>query len=266
MTGRSTVSGRGGKRSKKTTEGRSTRAPSTVVDSKSNNARATPNGARTTARDDENEGSPPAADDDDDAADDSAALFTNALENIDIEATTDRANMLMLHAAFSQDQQMRWEEWRKSKLEAKAIKRLANQTLSQSVNQGIVQAINAAAKMFVGEVVERAREVQGEWIGSGIERRKKIEEAEHKVAMATAQTDMVGTAVANDTVQEGTTEPAYQPLIHERDRGPLTPDHLREAVRRYKKDREGGSAGFVGRSLHGVERSAARTGGKRLFK
>ena len=41
----------------------------------------------------------------------------------------------------------------------------------------------------------------------------------------------------------------YTPLVHERDRGPLTPDHLREALRRYKKDREGGGAGFMGMSL-----------------
>jgi transcription initiation factor TFIID subunit 11 len=51
----------------------------------------------------------------------------------------------------------------------------------------------------------------------------------------------------------------------ERDRGPLTPDHLREALRRYKKDKEG-VVGFGGLSLEGRERTASRMGGKRLFK
>ena len=49
-------------------------------------------------------------------------------------------------------------------------------------------------------------------------------------------------------------------------RGPLTPDHLREALRRYKKDKEGGGVGFQGLSLHGRENVAVRMGGRRLFK
>ncbi|KAI9667167.1 MAG: hypothetical protein M1831_001344 [Alyxoria varia] len=55
--------------------------------------------------------------------------------------------------------------------------------------------------------------------------------------------------------------------VDERDRGSLTPDHLREALRRYKKDREGGSAGHQGISLPGgMLGTASRTGGKRLFR
>lgn len=178
--------------------------------------------------------------------------------------------MLMLHAAFSHDQQMRWEEWRKARLDVKAIKRLANQTLSQSVNTNVIQTISAAAKMFVGDVVERAREVQGEWLGSGREREVvgdgvKQEENGNGTGIEATRVE-AGEDATNGAMKEAEAEPPYRPLIQERDRGPLTPDHLREAVRRYKKDREGGSAGFVGRSLHGVERTASRTGGKRLFR
>lgn len=50
--------------------------------------------------------------------------------------------------------------------------------------------------------------------------------------------------------------------------GPLLPDHLREALRRYKRDGEGGGAGLAGVSLGlGVPGAgAARLGGKRLFR
>ncbi|KAK8153636.1 hTAFII28-like protein conserved region-domain-containing protein [Phyllosticta citrichinensis] len=54
--------------------------------------------------------------------------------------------------------------------------------------------------------------------------------------------------------------------LSEWDRGPLTPDHLREALRRYKRDREGGAMGFLGLSLEGRERTAGRMGGRRLFR
>lgn len=50
--------------------------------------------------------------------------------------------------------------------------------------------------------------------------------------------------------------------------GPLLPDHLREALRRYKKNGEGGGAGVEGTSFGlGLSGSGAmRLGGKRLFR
>ncbi|EME82378.1 uncharacterized protein MYCFIDRAFT_211609 [Pseudocercospora fijiensis CIRAD86] len=59
--------------------------------------------------------------------------------------------------------------------------------------------------------------------------------------------------------------------IEECDRGPLLPDHLREALRRYKKSRAGGNVGFTGISMFGVDGrdiAAPRIGGggKRMFR
>jgi transcription initiation factor TFIID subunit 11 len=54
--------------------------------------------------------------------------------------------------------------------------------------------------------------------------------------------------------------------IEEVDRGPLLPDHLREALRRYKKAQYGGTVGFTGLSLVGKDNAAARMGGRKLFK
>jgi len=49
--------------------------------------------------------------------------------------------------------------------------------------------------------------------------------------------------------------------------GPLLPDHFREALRRYKRDGEGGGTGFAWLSLGlGVKGAgSARGGGRRLF-
>jgi transcription initiation factor TFIID subunit 11 len=54
--------------------------------------------------------------------------------------------------------------------------------------------------------------------------------------------------------------------IDEVDLGPLLPDHLREALRRYKKAQYGGTVGFTGLSLEGKNNAAARMGGRKLFK
>lgn len=53
-------------------------------------------------------------------------------------------------------------------------------------------------------------------------------------------------------------------------RGPLTADHLREALRRYKLERDGGFVGLLGlgRLEHqvGAERFGLKTMGKRLLR
>ena len=66
---------------------------------------------------------------------------------------------------------------------------------------------------------------------------------------------------------QGAADPVTQP-VERTDLGPLLPDHFREALRRYKRDGEGGGVGLAGVSVGlGVPGTgAARLGGRRLFK
>ena len=109
---------------------------------------------------------------------------------------------------------------------ANIASQITNQTLSQSVPDMIVKTVNGFTKVFIGELIEKAREVQAQW--------------------------MAAEAATGEVV--------------ERDRGPLLPDHLREALRRYKKDKEGGGAGLKGLSLTAMAGFPTATGGKRLFR
>jgi transcription initiation factor TFIID subunit 11 len=128
-----------------------------------------------------------------------------------------------------------------------------NQTLSQSVPAPVILAIRSVAKLFAGDIIESARKVQAQWISSDEtlkqEIKKKMEE------MPTPPAD-IPTAVMDEVKK--------LPV------GPLEPDHLREAYRRYKLAGEGGSAGQMGlwhvQHQSGVERFATKAGGKRLFK
>ena len=67
---------------------------------------------------------------------------------------------------------------------------------------------------------------------------------------------------------ETTQSVSSQPRRKSQQLGPLTPDHIREALRRYKRNGEGGGSGFAGLSLElGLPGAAvARLGGKRLFR
>lgn len=116
----------------------------------------------------------------------------------------------------------------------------------------IITTVNGYTKIFIGELVELARDVQTEWIAASL-----ANVARHNKKATRSD----GTVTTDD-------ETMVQPrlIVDERDKGPLTPSHLREALRRYKKDREGGSAGFTGLSMQGRGTVASRAGGKRLFR
>lgn len=116
--------------------------------------------------------------------------------------------------------------------------------MSQSVPQNVSTAVKAVAKLFAGEIIESARNVQGEWIAAGEK-----------------QSDL-------PTPPPSTNEAAGDDEV-EAKRGPLRPDHLREAWRRYRFSGESRGVGIQqlwhAQQNSGVERFSTRTG-KRLFK
>lgn len=142
--------------------------------------------------------------------------------------------------ALPEEHLARYDLWNRIVLKKEVVRRLTNQTLSQSVPSNVVMTVNAYTKVFAGEIVDRARQVQREWVAAA---------RELPTGEANKQTQGMGAA-----------------KVKEHDMGPLLPDHLREALRRYKHDRDGGSVGFTGLSLEGRESVASRVNGKRLFR
>ncbi|KAL9471034.1 hypothetical protein ACSS6W_008975 [Trichoderma asperelloides] len=150
----------------------------------------------------------------------------------------------MLVEAFDPLQYDRYEFWRAAKLSDAVVKRVVNATVSQSVPQMVATAVKAVAKLFAGEIIEGARNVQAEWIVSGEK-----------------QSDL--------PTPPPSTEEAENEEEVDLKRGPLRPDHLREAWRRYKLCHESRGVG-VQQLWHaqqgtGVERFSTRTR-NRLFR
>ncbi|KAJ4286877.1 hypothetical protein N0V88_007891 [Collariella sp. IMI 366227] len=165
----------------------------------------------------------------------------------------------MLISALKPDQFARYENWRAANLSKASVRRLVNATISQSVAENVVIGMRAVAKVFIGDVIESARRVQGEWIEK----------------MAEKQTDLPGPPPPAEpmpaTNGEGDTQENKDKGPDRDDRrGPLRPEHLREAVRRYRKGFEGGGVGMqwihYQQQQAGVERFPTRTGGRRIFR
>jgi len=102
----------------------------------------------------------------------------------------------ILLEAFDTNQNARYESFRRANLNKAAVKKLANSVLSQSVTANVGTVICGFSKVFTGEIIEMALQIQRSW----------------------------------------------------GDEGPLLPDHLREAWRRYRIERHGamGYRGAVG--------------------
>jgi transcription initiation factor TFIID subunit 11 len=107
----------------------------------------------------------------------------------------------------------------------------------------VVVAVQAAAKLFAGDMIEGARRVQSQWLE----------------ATGESQTGLPSPPAEGDG-----------PAQRETRRGPLHPDHLREALRRHMLENSGGLVGELGlwqaQNHSGVERFGTKVGGKRLLK
>lgn len=79
------------------------------------------------------------------------------------DTAAEKARMKMLLESFNEDQMARYEVYRRVTLNPGNkgnVRKLANNILGQSLPQNIAMVIAGASKIFVGEIVERARQVQ----------------------------------------------------------------------------------------------------------
>ncbi|KAK5238977.1 hypothetical protein LTR16_012448, partial [Cryomyces antarcticus] len=74
----------------------------------------------------------------------------------------------LLVQALSPDQAERYDIWRRVRLKKETVRKITNQTLSQSVPASVVTTINGYTKVFIGEIIDRAREVQTEWMAASL--------------------------------------------------------------------------------------------------
>ncbi|WFD36584.1 hypothetical protein MCUN1_003467 [Malassezia cuniculi] len=96
-----------------------------------------------------------------------------------IYAAQQRAMGLLSHV-MDEEQLERHMASRRGTLNKASVRKLVNHVLSQTVNQHVVMAASGVGKVFVGEMVERARAVQREWGEDGALQPRHLYEAHRR--------------------------------------------------------------------------------------
>ncbi|KAF9918241.1 transcription initiation factor TFIID subunit 11 [Linnemannia zychae] len=81
---------------------------------------------------------------------------------------------------FSEEQLQRYEVYRRSVLSRPTIKKLVGTILNQQVTQTMAFVVAGFCKVFVGEMVEKAREVMEDWGETGPIRPEHLREAQRR--------------------------------------------------------------------------------------
>ncbi|KAI1848607.1 hypothetical protein JX266_005466 [Neoarthrinium moseri] len=146
---------------------------------------------------------------------------------------------------MTDEQFHRYEVWHQSKIQIGNVRKYINSVTSQSVQPSIPQAMQVVCKLFLGDMVEEARRIQREHLAAGEK-----------------QTDVPSDKDSDTELSEASKH---------RRQAPLRPEHLQEAYRRWQ--RSGATGGSGGKLMmwhqqtgNGVDRFAARAGGRRIFR
>lgn len=72
----------------------------------------------------------------------------------------EKEKMKLLISHFNEEQMSRYESFRRANVNRSSVKKLANAVLNQSITANVVVTLCSASKVFVGEIMEKAREIQ----------------------------------------------------------------------------------------------------------
>ncbi|KAI9033984.1 hTAFII28-like protein conserved region-domain-containing protein [Phycomyces nitens] len=103
-----------------------------------------------------------------------------------------KEDMKVLLENFTGDQLHRYEGYRRSALNRTNVKRLVSQVLNQQCSQTMAFVVAGFSKVYVGEIIEKAREVMEEWGHSGAIRPEHLREAHRRYKKERVKSASIG--------------------------------------------------------------------------
>ncbi|KAG4301933.1 hypothetical protein PCANB_002031 [Pneumocystis canis] len=79
----------------------------------------------------------------------------------------EKMRLKILLDSFNEDQMQRYEIFRRANLDRSSFRRMVNSILNQSITPNICIVISGFVKVFIGEIIEKARDIQQQWGHTG---------------------------------------------------------------------------------------------------
>lgn len=181
-------------------------------------------------------------------------LFDINPEEISLDLTLNEKRRLLLES-MDNEQMSRYEFFRRTNLNTGSIRRLVSSTIGQSISTSLAKIIGGVGKMFVGDMVERAKDAQRKQFESQV-----IEQLNYKRALKKHENAIQRLKAEGKTEFSAIEKPGPPPTFYKKlrdqskfpTRDPytynnfrviipdsnlhLTADHVREAYRLYRQE------------------------------
>lgn len=92
--------------------------------------------------------------------DDEIGVAVAGLNSEDQAAEFEREKTRLLLSNFDEEQMNRYEAFRRANVNRSSVKKFASAILNQTITHNVAVTLSGMSKVFVGEIVEKAREVQ----------------------------------------------------------------------------------------------------------
>lgn len=141
---------------------------------------------------------------------------------------------------LSPEQMSRYEYLKRSSINRGQMKKLAYSVLNQSVSPNVAIILGGVGKLFVGEIVERARDVKLRMDKADLliklneKRQLHAELKKSQMQLLKDKDDATATAALTTRIDSIKQELKKMDLRKVRTNGPLLPEHIREAWRLYQ--------------------------------
>lgn len=169
------------------------------------------------------------------------AKYRDLRENRVQEDLSPEEKKRLLIFNFTDEQMQRFEAFRRLRINKPGIKKVCNSVLGHSIAQNIAIVLAGISKLYIGEIITRAFEVQ--------ERENKAKLLADIERKKQQKRDILKTLESGTEVEVDDTRLTYEGDVQQ----PLQPHHIREAWRLYQLEssgaaqaqwrREGGSDG-----------------------
>lgn len=149
----------------------------------------------------------------------------------------ERLRLLIDH--LDPTQMSRYEFYRRTTVNKGGVKKLANTVLNQSVSGNVAIVLSGVSKVFVGEIIEKAKSVKLRYDKANLliklqEKREIYEVMKDDIKKLKKEERFVEVAALKKDIEEIKVDLKRFDLKNVNENGPLLPEHIREAWRLYQ--------------------------------